>query len=123
MIKIYGIKNCTTIKKALKWLADNNSKYQFHDYSKKGVDQIKLKELVDKFGWEKILNRRGMTWRKLSNDEKKIIIDKESAIILMIDKPSIIKRPIAELENVHLIGFDANEYKNAFTDKKTEETF
>jgi Spx/MgsR family transcriptional regulator len=117
MITIYGIKNCTTIKKTLQWLADNATKYQLHDYKKKGVNKAKLEEIVDKFGWEKVLNRRGMTWRKLADAEKDLIIDKDSAIALMIDKPSIIKRPIAELGSLHLIGFDEDEFKNAFSNK------
>ncbi|MBU6339549.1 MAG: ArsC family reductase [Rickettsiales bacterium] len=113
MIKIYGIRNCDTVKKALLWLENHNVKYQFHDYKKEGVDSTKIKEFVKKFGWEKILNRKGTTWRLLG-EEQKNITDEESAIKLMLEKPSIIKRPIIDLGKNQIIGFDENEYRNFF---------
>ncbi|MFT6332561.1 MAG: arsenate reductase, partial [Lentimonas sp.] len=70
MITIYGIKNCSTVKKALNWLDENNVKYAFHDYKKEGANESKLKDLTQKFGWEKIANSKGMTWRKLEEDQK-----------------------------------------------------
>lgn len=114
MIKIYGIKNCDTVKKSLNWLQENSIEYQFHDYKKNGVDEKKLQEFIKKFGWEKLLNRKGTTWRKLDQKEQNKIIDSESALKLMREKPSIIKRPIIDSDNKQLLGFHPEEYKNFF---------
>ena len=114
MTKLYGIKNCSTVKKAMDWLLNYNIKYQFHDYKKDGVDQKKLKEFVEKFGWEKLLNRKGTTWRQLSLEEQNKITNNETALNLMQEKPSIIKRPIVDLGNRQLIGFDVVEYEDGF---------
>jgi len=112
--KIYGIKNCDTVKKTLKWLDEKGVKYQFHDYKKDGVDAVFLTKLLEKFGFEKLLNRKGTTWRQLSADEQSKIIDEKSALKLMQEKPSIIKRPIVDLGKVQLIGFDVTEYEKEF---------
>jgi len=114
MIKLYGIKNCDTVKKAMKWLAENGIEYQFHDYKKDGIDLVKLREFVKKFGWEKLVNRKGTTWRQLSEVEQKKIINDEAAPELMLEKPSIIKRPIIDLGSKQIIGFDEMEYENIF---------
>ncbi|MBU6141303.1 MAG: ArsC family reductase [Proteobacteria bacterium] len=114
MIKLYGIKNCDTVKKSMNWLSDNNIKYQFHDYKKDGIDEEKLAEFIEKFGFEKLLNRKGTTWRQMTRDEQNKIIDNKSALELMRKKPSIIKRPIADLGSNQLIGFDIDEYQKSF---------
>ncbi len=114
MTKLYGIKNCDTVKKALKWLDANGIKYQFHDYKKEGIDLVFLTKLVEKTGFEKILNRKGTTWRQVSEAEQSQISDNQSALKLMQQKPSIIKRPILDLEGKQLIGFDETEYRSAF---------
>lgn len=110
MIKIYGIKNCDTVKKALSWLAAHKIEYQFHDYKKDGVDEEKLKEFLEKFGQEKLVNRRGTTWKQLSKEEQNKITDSKSALKLMLEKPSVIKRPIVDLGSEQLVGFDVREY-------------
>ena len=110
MIKIYGIANCDTMKKARKWLDRNNLDYEFHDYKKRGVPEKNLKQWVKKFGWETVLNKRGTTWRKLS-DEIKNNIDEVSAIKVMQDNNSAIKRPVIEKGDILLIGFKEDEYK------------
>jgi len=110
MIKIYGIPNCDTIKKARKWLESHDVAYEFHDYKKLGVSENKLKNWVKQAGWETVLNKRGTTWRKL--DEKiKNNIDQESAIRIMLDNPSIIKRPVLEAGKILIIGFKESEYQ------------
>ncbi len=114
MLKLYGIKNCDTVKKATKWLDEKKIKYQFHDYKKDGVDAVFLEQLLEKFGFEKLLNRKGTTWRQLSAEEQSEIVDNKSALKLMQEKPSIIKRPIADLGAKQLIGFDVNEYEKVF---------
>jgi arsenate reductase (glutaredoxin) len=112
MIKLYGIKNCDTVKKAIKWLADHDLEYQFHDYKKDGVDRVKLAEFVEKFGWEKLINRKGTTWRQLGEVEQKKIINDKYALKLMCEKPSVIKRPIVDIGSKQLIGFEVEEYEN-----------
>lgn len=110
MIKLYGIPNCDTIKKARKWLERNNLEYEFHDYKKLGVPEKHLKDWVKSAGWETILNKRGTTWRKL-DDKTKNSIDENSSIQVMVDNPSAIKRPVLEYGRVLLIGFKEDEYK------------
>ena len=110
MIKLYGIPNCDTMKKARNWLDDNKLAYEFHDYKKLGVPEKSLRQWVKKAGWETLLNRRGTTWRKLDDDTKNNI-DEKSAIQVMLDNPSAIKRPVLETDNILLIGFKEDEYK------------
>ena len=109
MIKLYGIPNCDTVKKARKWLDANGVEYTFHDYKKSGVPERQLRTWVKKVGWEKLLNRRGTTWRKL-DDSIKNSIDESSAIRVMLENPSAIKRPVLESGKVLLIGFSEPEY-------------
>jgi Spx/MgsR family transcriptional regulator len=109
MVKIYGIPNCDTMKKARRWLEANGIDYQFHDYKKLGVPEKKLRSWVRQAGWEALLNKRGTTWRKLDDDIRRSI-DTESAINIMLDNPSIIKRPVLESGKLLLIGFKQDEY-------------
>jgi arsenate reductase len=110
MIKIYGIPNCDTMKKSRRWLEANGIEYDFHDYKKLGVPEKNLKNWVKQTGWETILNKRGTTWRKL-DDDLKDNIDEAAAIQVMLNNPSIIKRPILESGKLLLIGFDEDQYK------------
>ena len=109
MIKIYGIPNCDTMKKARKWLEANDVDYDFHDYKKLGVPDEKLKRWVKQAGWEKLLNKRGTTWRKLDHKVKDSI-DEQLAIKIMLENPSIIKRPVLESGKTLLVGFNASDY-------------
>lgn len=113
MIKIFGIPNCDSIKKAKKWLSDNSINYQFHDYKKLGVPEKELNKWIKQAGWEVVLNKRGTTWRKL-DDSIKESIDKQSAIQLMLDNPSIIKRPILDVKGRIIVGFSPDTYKKLF---------
>lgn len=110
MIKLYGIPNCDTIKKARRWLEANGLAYEFHDYKKAGVPADRLKQWVDKTGWETLLNRRGTTWRKLDESVRNNI-DEASAIQVMLANPSCIKRPVIESGKLLLVGFDEAEYQ------------
>ena len=115
MIHFYGIPNCDTVKKARKWLDSEGLDYTFHDYKKEGADASDLARWADRVGWEVLLNRRGTTFRKLS-DEDKADIDREKAIALMAEHPSMIKRPVVETDdgNRVLVGFTQSEWENAF---------
>lgn len=109
---VYGIKNCNTVKKALNWLDEHNISYTFHDFKKEGVSEEKLKEWEKRFGWEKLVNKKGTTWRKLSAEEQGAIVDAKTAIKALQSNTSMIKRPIVEAPKHWLLGFDESEYQN-----------
>ena len=111
-IHFYGIPNCDTVKKARKWLEGQGIDYTFHDYKKEGADPVKLKQWVAAKGWEVLLNRRGTTFRKLDEREKSDI-DDARAITLMVDHPSMIKRPVVEYAGVLLVGFNEADWQAA----------
>ena len=113
MTRIYGIPNCDTMKKARKWLDSHGVAYEFHDYRKHGVDEQRLRAWVRQAGWEALLNRRGMMWRKVPDDVK-VNIDEASAIELMLSTPSIIKRPVLEHNGALRIGFSEKDYEAMF---------
>ena len=113
MTTVYGIKNCDTVKKACKWLEKNNVDFQFHDFRKNGLTQAKVKQWSSQVDWGVLLNRRGTTWRKLTEDDKNSI-NKTRAIKLMTDQPTLIKRPIIEHNKNVLVGFSEDIYKQTF---------
>ncbi|EPN1379445.1 ArsC family reductase [Providencia stuartii] len=109
---MYGIKNCDTIKKARRYLEDNGINYQFHDYRVEGIDDALLSTFIAQLGWEVLVNKRGTTWRKLSDAEKNAVVDAESAKKVLLAEPAMIKRPIlVSADNRYLVGFSANEYQ------------
>ena len=108
MIKIFGIKNCDTMKKAFKWFEANDIDYSFHDYRKDGIDEAMVREFVSELGLDLVLNTRGTTWRKLP-DEVKENIDDEGKIKLLAENEAMIKRPIFELGDKRIIGFSKKE--------------
>src|SRR5690554_567745 len=110
MVQVYGIKNCSTVKKALNWLTDHGIDYTFHDYKKSGISEDKIGEWQKVFGWEPLINKRGTTWRKLDGKEQAAIVDSSSASKLMQEHTSLIKRPIIEGDGIHLLGFNEEEY-------------
>ena len=114
MTTLYGIPNCDTMKKARTWLADNGVEYEFHDYKKLGIERKKLDAWIKAVGWETLLNRRGMMWRKVP-DDMKANIDEKSAIGLMLETPSIIKRPVLEAKGKVTVGFKAETYEELFS--------
>ncbi|GAA0784392.1 ArsC family reductase [Roseibium denhamense] len=112
-MRVYGIKNCDTVKKVRKFLEEAGVDYTFHDYKKDGVDADKLAGFVGEFGWEAILNKRGTTWRRLDEATQEGVVDAKSALDVMIDNPSVIKRPIVEGAAKNFIGFDAVAWEMA----------
>lgn len=111
-MKLYGIPNCNTVKKARDWLDAHAVAYEFHDFKKLGIDEATLNNWLQQQPWEKLVNRAGMTWRNLSDAEKAMVKDNTSAIQLMISKPSVIKRPVAVQANkIKALGFDETTYK------------
>jgi len=110
MITLYGIPNCDTMKKARKWLSEHNVAYDFHDYKKLNIEENLLRNWISRVGWEVLLNRRGMMWRKLSQSQRDNINEKH-AIEIMLSTPSIIKRPVIVTDDLILVGFDEAKYK------------
>ena len=109
-ITIYGIKNCDTMKKARAWLDKHKVEYAFHDYKTAGIERAKLEIWAKKAGWEILLNRAGLTFKKLPDKDKTGVTEKK-AIALMLKQPSMIKRPVLELAGGKLlVGFKPDEY-------------
>ena len=113
MVTLYGIPNCDTMKKARAWLAQNDIDYVFHNFKKDGLSRERLLEWVAKAGWETLLNRRGMMWRKVPPEVRENI-DERTAIEVMLETPSIVKRPILELDESLSVGFDEVSYRGLF---------
>lgn len=113
MITVYGIKNCDTVKKALQWLKENNITHQLHDYRIDGLDKAWLKQAEAQFGWENLVNKRSTTWRSLSEDIKNNL-NRETALQVLMEQVTLIKRPIILQEGIALIGFDVKEYGKSF---------
>jgi arsenate reductase (glutaredoxin) len=109
-VRIYGIRNCDTMKKAFAWLEAHKIAYAFHDYKKAGVPPGRLKEWAAKAGWEKLINARGPTWRKIP-DEEKTPLNESKALKLLQQNSSAIRRPIVEAGDRLLVGFDAAEFE------------
>ena len=113
MIKIYGIKNCDTMKKAFRWLEEHQLAYDFHDYKKLGLSEEQAKSWLASQGWENIINKRGTTWRKLDESLRNNMND-ELALETIQSNTSMIKRPILISETGELLlGFDAERYQQA----------
>ena len=110
---IYGIKACDTMKKARGWLEDHGVAYAFHDYKSAGIERKTLEGWVKTVGWEKLLNRAGTTFRKLPDADKEGI-DEARAIDLMLEKASMIKRPVLETGRDLLVGFKPDDYAAKF---------
>jgi arsenate reductase len=108
-MKLYGIKNCDTVKKARKWLDDNGIAYEFHDFKKDGLTSEKLSQWEQAIGWETLINKRGTTWRKLP-DELRDNMNAQSAHQIMLENTSIIKRPVVERGDEVTVGFNADEW-------------
>ena len=121
-ITIYGIKSCSTMKKAFTKLNDLDVSYDFHDYKKQGIDKDTVQRWVNELGIEKMLNKRGTTWRKLDDSQKQAAdANVDNAIDLLVENTSMIKRPIVEgqladkNQEVLLCGFNEAEFDNAFS--------
>lgn len=113
MVTMYGISQCDTIKKAKNWLSNQGIDYSFHDYKKQGVDTQLLEHWLQQLGWEKLINRSGTTWRKLPENLRESM-NTERARQVMLENPSIIKRPLLVDGDTLLLGFSADSYTQHF---------
>lgn len=108
-VTLYGIRNCDTMKKAFAWLDQAGVEYVFHDYGKSGVDRSRLQQWVKHLGWKTLLNTQGTTWRRLT-PEQQADMTQSKAVTLMLEHPSLIKRPVVETGSQLLVGFDPQIY-------------
>ena len=114
MITVYGIPNCDAVRKARSWLAERGLGYEFHDFKKAGVPTERLDQWLAHFGWERVINRRGTSWRRLPAGEREAM-DTERARDAALANPSLIKRPVVEHDGRMLIGFDADQWQETLT--------
>ena len=113
MYIFYAIPNCDTVKKARTWLADHGIAYHFHDYKKQGIDRATIGRWLTQKPWEELVNRSGTTWKKLPDADKPT--NAGTAIQLMLDKPSVIRRPLIEEDGrLVMAGFKVDEYDRVF---------
>ncbi|TCB45419.1 Spx/MgsR family RNA polymerase-binding regulatory protein [Acinetobacter terrestris] len=112
MLKIYGIKNCSSMKKAFDLLTELGLAYEFHDYKKQGIDTETVKKWLDEVGQDLILNKKGTTWRKLSEQEQQTALASQTNLIsALTTHSSLIKRPVLETASGYIIGFDEKAYR------------
>lgn len=112
-VTMYGIPNCDTIKKAKKWLEAESIEFDFHDYRKQGVDSHLVTVFCQALGWQNVVNKRGTTFRQLSQEQKDGL-DEQRAISLLVEQPAMIKRPILLVDGQYHLGFKADQYAAIF---------
>lgn len=93
-ITVHGIRNCDTVRKACQWLDERGTAYRFHDFKKQGLPEALLDAWIARLGWEPLLNRQGLTWRRLDDARRAQVVDAASARALMLEQPSLVKRPV-----------------------------
>jgi arsenate reductase len=113
-ITLYGIPNCDTVRKARAWLTARGIEHRFHDFKKAGVSPGLIAGWLADLPWETLVNRRGTTWRALPQERKDAVVDAESAMALMLESPSVIKRPVLVLPGAAHAGFSADLYQQIF---------
>lgn len=114
MITLYGIKNCDTVKKARTWLDKHKVDYTFHDFRTDGLDAQQVKQWVSELGWEALVNKRSTTWKTLGESTKSILND-ENVVDVILEAPTLIKRPLLDKDSTRIVGFKEPEYKQLFT--------
>jgi arsenate reductase (glutaredoxin) len=111
---LYGIPNCDTVKKARAWLNEREQPFDFHDFKKHGLERATVAAWLEQQGWEVLVNRKGTTWRKLPDERRAAIVDKASALELMLEFPSVIKRPVLDGAGDISVGFSDAQYQALF---------
>ena len=113
-ITLYGIPNCDTVKKARTWLADHQHAFTFHDFKKQGLQRATVEQWLAQLPWDVLVNKKGTTWRALSDERKAGIVDAASALELMLENPSIIKRPVLDRDGQFSVAFSDAQYTTLF---------
>jgi Spx/MgsR family transcriptional regulator len=110
MITLYGIPNCDTVKKARAWLSERGVEPVFHDFKRQGVPEQALDQWLASLDWTVLVNRKGTTWRQLDEATRAAVVDATSARSLMLEKPSVIKRPVVQWPGGLSVGFDPDDW-------------
>jgi arsenate reductase len=111
---LYGIPNCDTVKKARTWLAGQGHDFDFHDFKKQGLARERVAAWLEQLDWEVLVNRKGTTWRKLTDEQKAAVVDQASALELILQNPSVVKRPVLEGAGRLAVGFSDEQYRRLF---------
>ncbi len=112
---VYGIPNCGSVKNARSWLEAQGIAYEFHDFKKAGLDAATIAGWLKKQPWDVLVNRKGLTWRGLTDAQKAAVVDADSATALMLANPSVVKRPVIVKGATVVVGYDAAQYEQALT--------
>lgn len=113
MITLYGIKNCDTVKKARKWLEDRGIEYSFHDFRVDGLDEDQVRSWLQELDWQTLVNRRSTSWKALQPQQREAM-DADSALVAILEQPTLIKRPLLDTGHERFIGFSAADYEKIF---------
>ncbi len=113
MLTIFGIPSCDTCRKARKWLTENDREHKFHDLRKDGLDRQMLHRWARATGWQELLNTRSLTWRKVARNAR-ADMTMSRAFALMLEQPTLVKRPVLECEELVTVGFSAAVYERIF---------
>jgi Spx/MgsR family transcriptional regulator len=116
MIKIYGIKNCDTVKKARRWLETNKIDHEYHDFREDGLTKAEIKGWVDSLGWENLVNKRSTSWKALSETQKDLLNDK-TVVDIILESPTLIKRPLLLNGQTVSVGFKAETFQKQLLNK------
>ena len=104
-VVVYGISNCDQVRKTLGWLNANAVQHRFHDYRRDGLERARLERWCSHVPWTALLNKRGQTWRAIGDERRRQVVDQASAVELMLEQPTLVKRPVVEIDEDLLIGF------------------
>lgn len=113
-INLYGIPNCDQVKKARTWLTAHDMPYVFHDFKKSGIQRNLIETWLADIAWDVLINRKGTTWRGLPEERKAVIVDARSATALMLESPSLVKRPVLFTGGTTYVGFSDDLYQQIF---------
>lgn len=113
-LNLYGIPSCDTCRQARKWLDENDIAYNFHDVRSEGLDAQMLERWSKRLGWEKLLNKQSLTWRKVPQVDRDNM-NKSRALLTMIEHPTLLKRPVLESTRMMVVGFSPDRYEEIFT--------
>ena len=111
MLTVYGIKSCDSCRRARKFLTEHNIEYQFHDLREDGLDIQMLERWSDRIGWQKLLNKQSLTWRKIPEVDR-ADMTRDKALAAMIDGPTLVKRPVLEADKFIAVGFSEKRFSD-----------
>jgi len=113
MLTLYGLKSCDSCRAARRWLDDASVAYRYHDVRDNGLDVSHVRSWLDETGWEQLVNKRSLTWRKIPEADRNDL-DEQRAVKLLVEYPTLVKRPVLTGNGVFVVGFDAAAYARAF---------